>query len=193
MATKKAAIVKAVDGNDLAKAGIDVKLSKMEIADYIAEKAKEELETRMAALNAEYKKWTEGYLPVIPTKEQQAACDALTKATGKKFYCQLTYNIHNGEDESKNWLVCIGTDTTDWSGRSRYENAVAMKANDSQRPDGVNVIQIIRERSEVFDRLQELGKKKHRTMLLEKILASNESGKKVLADLQGMVARAVNG
>lgn len=190
MATKKAAIVKAVDSNDLANAGIDVKLSKMEIADYIADKAKEELEARLVKLQKEIEHWQTKYHPVIPSKEQQAACDALTVATGKKFYCTLSYHWMHAEEQR--WSVCIGTDQNDpW--HKGFQNAVAMPANPDQIPENVDVGAMHQERQELQIRLQELGKKKHRTILLEKILASNDSGKKVLADLQGMVARAVNG
>jgi len=194
MAAKKAALVKAVDGGDLAKAGIDVKLSKMEIADYIADKAKKELESRIEFLNKEIETWTRGYHDIKPTKEQQKACDMLTQLTGNTFICKLTHTseIDSAGVSQDKWLVCIGHNvSTNWRG-TYIEVAVTMPANPDQFPD-VNVCEFIRDRQEAQTRMQELGKKKHRTILLEKILAGSESGKKVLADLQSMVSRAVNG
>ncbi len=190
MATKKSTIVKATDGNDLAKAGIDVKLSKMEIADYIADKAKEELESRLSKVTAEIAKWQQGYHTVLPTPDQKAAADALTQATGKKFYCTLSY--HWSHDTPNKWVVCIGMDVKNYAGQTCFQNAVAMEANDDQLP-GIDMAALNEEQKDIQERLWNLKTKKHRTILLEKILSSNESGKKVLADLQGMVARAVSG
>lgn len=190
MATKKAAIVKVVDGNDLAKAGIDVKLSKMEIADYIADKAKEELETRLSQVTGEIAKWQNGYHSVKPTPDQKAAADALTQATGKKFYCTLSYHWTN--DTANKWVVCVGLDVKNYSGQTCFQSAVAMEANDDQLP-GIDMDALNEEKKDIQERLWNLKTKKHRTILLEKILSSNESGKKVLADLQGMVTRAVSG
>ena len=190
MAAKKAALVKAVDGGDLAKAGIDVKLSKMEIADYIADKAKEELETKIAGMRDEINKWVQGYLDVTPTKQQQKVADELSVLDGNnKYLVKLSY--HNSGD-GKPWNIVIGYDAPHWHYGKHFQSIFTVKADPSQIPD-VDIDGMNAQLREAQERLHELGKKKHRTILLEKILAGSESGKKVLEDLKGMVNRAVNG
>lgn len=191
MATKKSAIVKSVDGGDLAKAGIDVKLSKMEIADYIADKAKEELETKINGMREEIQKWVHGYLDVVPTKQQQKLADDMSALDGtNKFVVKLSYFNHG--DGISPWNIVFGYEAPHWHHGKLFQVILTVKADASQIPD-VDIVSMQEELCEANERLHELGKKKHRTVLLEKILAGSDSGKKVLADLQNMVNRAVNG
>lgn len=191
MATKKSAIVKAVDSNDLVKAGIDVKLSKMEIADYIADKAKEELEAKLASLKSIYNKYINtGHngQPVILTESQKTVIDGLSNLTGNVYAGRLVlfYSFNNPADSE--WKIQIVMQHHDHiSGTSIYFSPDA-----SQIPD-IDAAQLCVDIRDIEQRIKDFDKKKHRTILLEKILSGNESGKKVLADLQSMVARAVSG
>lgn len=191
MATRKvkAEIVKAVDGNDLSKAGVDVKLSKMEIADYIAEKAKEELTNRLSVVQDTLNKYWRSSTVVAPTKLQQDTMDALTKLTGHKYATMVSWNIDYGQIERSEWRVTL---VIAHEGGGYHGTSVHCPADASQIPD-VDMIALHKEQNEINNRIHELGKKKHRTYLIEQILSANESGKKVLADLKGMVNRAVNG
>lgn len=181
MATKKSAIVlKDAKINDMVAAGIEVKLTKMEIADYIAEKAKEELENRRTEINNLIQDYSRNGIPVEMNKKQKAVADAVKVLTAKEITLVAAWENYSGNPR--------------WCGTfSDGERHFLSNVLDENQIPNIDVMALHNEYGECWRRLQELGRKKHRTMLVEQILAGSDSGKKVLSDLANMVQRAVHG
>lgn len=183
MATKKsAAITKAAKVDDLTAAGIDVKLSKMEIADYIAAKAQEELELRKDELQKRYQEFSSGLSVTLDdlTDDQRTVVELYIKMH-KAEIRDMSFN-HWGE-----WRLSVRTN-------NRCGDLQLPLSDDQLNSDKIKEFtDTSNEIGEVNQRLHQLSKKSHRTMLIEKILGGSESGKKVLGDLTSMVKRAVHG
>jgi len=183
MATKKsAAITKATKVDDLTAAGIDVKLSKMEIADYIAAKSKEELEKRQKQIQEENNNTNFDASDVVLTGEQHSLVELYCRVnnatvTGKQYQFTRRY---------ENPVLCINI-----SGDTN--NLFINLAEDKLPLEIKKYMCNQREYHENWNRIRDLDSKKHRTMLIEQILSGSESGKKVLNDLNAMIQRAVNG
>lgn len=190
MATKKSAIVlKDQKVSDMVAAGIDIKLTKMEIADYIAAKSKEELENRQNTLRDLIGNYMHKGVVVDMTKQQKVAADALKAVTGKDVFVMACFAGINSGYCWTGWFVFKNNNNDD---RHSYTHIIQFQLDSSQIPD-IDVESLLTEQNENWKRIQDLGKKKHRTLLVEQILSGSDSGKKVLADLTDMVQRAVHG
>jgi ABC-type phosphate transport system auxiliary subunit len=186
MAAKKAAlkVVKQENVLDtLAKAGVEVKLTKTEIADYIAEKAQEELQGQITDLKNQMEVLTKN-ANKTPTGKWKVLADALNDAKGAKDTYFLQY-----ERRYNGCMVTLVLQTENgW-----HHGVVSVQVAESELP--VELAQreaLEKQLGELHKRLQTLQTKKHRILLIEKILSGTESGKVVLGDLTKLVNKLVN-
>lgn len=196
MATKKNAIVKSQKIDDMIAAGIEVKLTKMEIADYIAAKAKEELNKRLKVIESELQSYAHGKVPFA---------DYVTSK--QKKFIEMYNEIHGTNHDVKNATLMsiwgrgvvisfpIAFDPHNPLSVFQNMNGLNIPLDSEQRNLDVVISEkmLNEENQELMRRISELDKKQHRTLLVEQILSGSDSGKKVLADLNSMVSRAVKG
>lgn len=186
MATKKAAIKLAKQENvldTLAKAGVEVKLTKTEIADYIAEKAQEQLNEQITDLKNQIQVLNKDAIQT-PTGKWKVLADALNDAKGAKD----TYLLQYERRYSGCMVTLIHQNENGWN-----HGIVSKQIAESELPSVFTKIEALdKELGELQKRLQTLQTKKHRILLIEKILSGTESGKVVLGDLTKLVNKLVN-
>lgn len=184
MAAKKKALAKTGDVLEtMAKAGIEVKLTKTEIADYIAEKAQEEINSEIAELRKEIETLAEND-KLTPTGP------ALTIAQG---FAAL--NGDNVADYFVSYQNCYDRywGMTLFKGTSHYLNVDIKKEQvpQSEIDRCQKILELNKQVQTLNNRLRDLQTKKHRILLIEKILSGTESGKIVLGDLTKLVNKLV--
>lgn len=179
-----------VSSSTLAKAGVEVKLTKTEIAEYIAAKATKVIEDEIQAINNKYSaskgNFRSGYVAVThPPKrianvvkainaadgadEVEGTTKALVRFQGKEFSYSRGYN---------RWVITLnGCDildyrlTEDETIPAEFEGLVA----DNKRL------------TELGKKLDELRRKNYKVLLVESVLSGSIAGATVLADLEKMV------
>jgi hypothetical protein len=189
MATTKKALAKVQKSDNvldvMSNAGIDIKLTKTEIADYIAEKAQEELNTEIARVadqindlraktypvTGKWKVLADAYNAILPAHEQVPF--VLTYSHGgyhsvsdkRRYYCGMNHTYH------------------------RY---LQIEIDEADMPKELLALpELEKHIGELQQRLNQLRTKKHRILLIEKILSGTDSGKVVLSDLTKIVNKMV--
>lgn len=187
MATKKTAIKIVKQENVLdtmAKAGVEIKLTKTEIADYISEKAQEEINEEIRKIQEEAKALRES-VSKTPTGKWKTLAEAFNAATGVDRAYKLDYMKRHDT-----YLVTLAID----SGHGWFNGIANREIDVKDVPAPILEAEKLEERiHELNNRLRTLQTKKHRILLIEKILGGTESGKVVLGDLTKMVNKIVNG
>lgn len=191
MASKKNSIVAKANVSTLEKAGVETKLTKMEIADYIATKAKEELQNRVNEVQQELGNYQQKGVPFS---------EHLTDL--QKEYVSLYCKIHNQKIDVNSASLIIGWGRDGsfaigfrYSHTDFFGGGMKIPLTDDQKnlPIVKKLGNMQNEYADMVERIHNLDKKSHRTLLVEQILSGSESGKKVLSDLAVMINRAVSG
>ncbi len=188
--TALAALNGDVATSTLAKAGVEVKLTKGEIAEYIAEKAKKQIEGETTALENKYGGRHDFYwgncAVANPPKRIANVAKAILGAVDEDDGTSLTVTIQfAGEDNcgrKNRWVVEI-------DGRTSFAYNML---DTEQIPPEFTAWAADKER---YDALQkkhaELNRKNYKVLLVESILSGYVAGTTVLADLNKMVEQMV--
>lgn len=187
MATKKGLAKVEKSGNILdvmSKAGVEVKLTKTEIADYIAEKAQEEIKLEIESLKKRAKDIQDS-VDTNLTGKYKVFADAYNSLTGKDHKFGLDYRHYNDT-----YSVNLGIHTAHNHGW--LHGIVSVEIPKSEVPAAIIESWEMEKRVVALNnKLNTLQTKKHRVLLIEKILSGTESGKVVLGDLTKIVNKLV--
>ena len=195
MASKKksttalAALNGDVSSSTLSKAGVEVKLTKSEIAEYIAEKAKKQIEEEIAAIENKHggrHDFYWGSIDVTSPPKRIANVVKAIKAADDAGESSLTVSVKfAGEDtcgRKNRWLIDIDGRTQFSYNLSDSEQIPAESAEWTADKERYNALQ---------KKFNELCKKNYKVLLVESILSGSVAGTTVLADLNKMVADMV--
>ena len=193
MATKKksttalATLNGDVSSSTLAKAGVEVKLTKSEIAEYIAAKAIKQIEEEIAALENKHGGRYElhsGLLKVAnPPKRIKAIVNAINAANSEPNDTVAHAIFSSNSRGTGYWQIHIGN----------YSTSLQYRLIEGEEPPAeYEAWKVDKDR---FDTLQnkqrELQKKNYKVLLVESILSGSVAGTTVLADLNKMVEQMV--
>lgn len=188
--TALAALNGDVTSSTLAKAGVEVKLTKSEIAEYIAEKAKKQIEEETTALENKYGGRRDFYwgncAVANPPKRIANVAKAILGAVDEDDGTSLTVKIEfAGEDNcgrKNRWVVEI-------DGRTSFAYNML---DTEQIPPEFTAWAADKERYDALSKKHnELCKKNYKVLLVESILSGSVAGTTVLADLNKMVEQMV--
>lgn len=181
-----------VSSSTLAKAGVEVKLTKSEIAEYIAAKATKQLEEEIKSIEEKYegggrRSFHHGQVVVAnPPKRVVAVAKAINAADGDATDVAKAVVLFSGKEFGYNgrnrWTIMVnGTDILNYG-----------LTEDEEIPAEYETLLADRKR---FDTLQkklfELRQKNYKVLLVESILSGSVAGTTVLADLDKMVKEMV--
>ncbi len=196
MATKKksttalATLNGDVTSSTLAKAGVEVKLTKSEIAEYIAEKAKKQIEDETTALENKYGGRHDFYwgncAVANPPKRIANVAKAILGAVDEDDGTSLAVTIQfAGEDNcgrKNRWIIEI-------DGRTSFAYNML---DTEQIPPEFTAWAADKERYNTLQKKHaELNRKNYKVLLVESILSGSVAGTTVLADLNKMVEQMV--
>jgi len=189
--TALAALNGDVTSSTLAKAGVEVKLTKSEIAEYIAEKAKKQIEEEMKAIETKYGNRNDLYYGNFkvanPPKRIKNIVTAINAANSSDSdtTARVVYsgrNNHSSTDKGV-WQIIVGHYVSGLQYRLTEDEEVpaeyAVWAADKERVDALQ------------KKYTELCKKNYKVLLVESILSGSVAGTTVLADLNKMVEQMV--
>jgi phage I-like protein len=170
----------------LALAGVEVKLTKSEIAEYISAKAIAKIKTEMAALDAKHN-WYSGKLEVKDIPERLAV---FTESLNKmRLYNSFPYQVYLGIGEADilgsklNWRV---------ESHNAHEGiTLTFEKTDTVPPEYTQFVEDKKRYQSLRMKHAELSQKNYKILLVEKILSGSIEGKTVLANLNQMVAEMV--
>jgi hypothetical protein len=209
MATKKNAIVKNQKIDDMIAAGVEVKLTKMEIADYIAQKAKEELLDERNHLQEKVNNLHREGVPFAEylNDDQKDYIKSYNKIHGSNLDAN-TATLVSGFDPRYDMQIIVRNGAMPNVENDVYslveilsmrhnnitaQISIPLSAEQKELPFHNVLKSAVTDLDEINQKIANLDKKSHRTLLVENILNSSESGKKVLTDLKGMVKKVVKG
>jgi len=179
-----------VGASTLAKAGVEVKLTKSEIAEYIAEKAKKQIEEEIAAIETKHGGRHDFYYGscnvASPPKRIANVVKAIGAAEDEDDGSRLTVTVKfAGEDtcgRKNRWVIELDGRTSFSYDLSDSEQIPPEYAAWKADKDRYNALQT---------KFNELCKKNYKVLLVESILSGSVAGTTVLADLNKMVADMV--
>jgi len=188
--TALAALNGDVATSTLAKAGVEVKLTKGEIAEYIAEKAKKQIEDETTALENKYGGRHDFYwgncAVANPPKRIANVAKAILGAVDEDDGSGLAVKVQfAGEDNcgrKNRWIVEIDGRTSfayNMLDTEQIPPEFAAWAADKERYDALS------------KKHAELNRKNYKVLLVESILSGSVAGTTVLADLNKMVEQMV--
>jgi hypothetical protein len=187
--TALAALNGDVSSGTLSRAGVEVKLTKGEVAEYIAEKAKKQIEEEIAAIENKHGGRHDFYwggIDVTSPSKRIANVVKAIKAANDADEPSLTVIVKfAGEDtcgRKNRWLIDI-------DGRNQF----SYNLTDSEQIPAEYVEWVAdKERYNALQKkFNELCKKNYKVLLVESILSGSVAGTTVLADLNKMVADMV--
>jgi hypothetical protein len=188
--TALAALNGDVTSSTLAKAGVEVKLTKSEIAEYIAEKAKKQIEEETTALENKYGGRNDFYwgscAVANPPKRIANVAKAIIGADDEDDGTALSVKVQfAGEDNCgrrNRWVVEI-------DGRTSFAYNML---DTEQIPPEYAAWAADKERYNTLQKKNaELNRKNYKVLLVESILSGSVAGTTVLADLNKMVEQMV--
>ena len=187
--TAIAALNGEVGSSTLAKAGVEVKLTKGEIAEYIAEKAKKQIEEEIAAIENKHggrHDFYWGSIDVTSPPKRIANVVKAIKAADDAGESSLTVTVKfAGEDtcgRKNRWVIELDGRTSFSYDLSDSEQTPPEYAGWKADKDRYNALQ---------KKFNELCKKNYKVLLVESILSGSVAGTTVLADLNKMVEQMV--
>ena len=193
MASKKkssalAALGADVSTSNLAKAGVEVKLTKGEIAEYIANKAMARISEEIAAIEASETCGRSGLyyaeFSVANAPKRVRNVLAALNALGTLNSYRIKYS---------NRLATYGTPRGHWVIVDNTSHIVSVPLDESE--DVPPEFAAWEEKKNRYDalvkKLQDLRSKNYKVLLVESILSGSVAGTTVLADLNRMVADMV--
>ena len=188
--TAIAALNGEVGSSTLAKAGVEVKLTKGEIAEYIAEKAKKQIEEEIAAIESKYGGRHDFYYGncdvANPPKRIASVVKAIGAAEDEDDGSRLAVSVKfAGEDtcgRKNRWVIELDGRTSFSYNLSDSEQTPPEYAGWKADKDRHNALQ---------KKFNELCKKNYKVLLVESILSGSVAGTTVLADLNKMVEQMV--
>jgi hypothetical protein len=185
--TALAALNGDVSSSTLAKAGVEVKLTKSEIAEYIAAKAIKQIEEELAALEKKHGgryELNSGLLKVAnPPKRIKAIVNAINAANSDNSEYTAHAIYSRSSADVGYWQIHIG----------RYSSALQYRLIDGEdAPAEYDAWKVDKDRADALtDKHRELQKKNYKVLLVESILSGSVAGTTVLADLNKMVEQMV--
>lgn len=174
-----------VANSTLAKAGVEVKLTKGEIAEYIAAKAQKQITEEIQSLDQKYGRYNlhNGVVKVDTYPKRIAAIvKSLTAADSERttqvFFHEKGYGWNSHRDR---WVINSGG----------AEMAFFLN-DDEEAPAQSSELKAAKERFDTLhNKLRELQQKNYKVLLVESILSGSVAGATVLADLNKMVEQMV--
>lgn len=180
-----------VGNSTLAKAGVEVKLTKGEIAEYIAAKAQKQIAEEIKAIEAKYgdrHSLSNGTVKVPnPPKRIANVVKAINAADEHVSGTTKASVVYAGKDYGwrglgNSWLIRVGG----------IDILSYRLIDDEEVPPEYAVLQDDKVRWEgLHAKLRELQQKNYKVLLVESILSGSVAGTTVLADLDKMVQQMV--
>jgi hypothetical protein len=188
MATKKvqSLVTTSTDSSEiLASAGVEVKLTKSELAEYVKEKALQTLRAKADALtqerlniNIKHLRFAEEALP-----PRVAAVLVAIRAFKSDAVASLSFS-HNGKHD---WSI---HQAKGWSSYFMTEMDLVLEGDYAPASYG-EYIKLDKQLSEINEQIQQIEKKNFKAFMVENVLNGSDAGKVVIASLDEMVNKLV--